>query len=139
MTIDTLQNIVLIFMMIILTYLFWLHMRKSSLEAKILQKILQAISEATQEAKNSITGDFESFRAHFAMDYEVLLNKIKEQQKQINTLTEYLNKQTEATKRHYETQNKEIERLRKELHKTQNMLSRCKKKLQRIKDAHEAS
>ena len=139
MTIDTLQNIILIFMMIILTYLFWLHMRKSSLEAKILQKILQAISEATQEAKNAITGDFESFRAHFAMDYEVLLNKIKEQQKQIDTLTEYLNKQTEAMKQHYATQNEEIERLRKELHKTQNMLSRCKKKLQRIKDAHEAS
>ncbi len=138
MTIDTLQNIILIFMMIILTYLFWLHMRKSSLEAKISQKILQAISEATQEAKNAITGDFESFRAHFAIDYEVLLNKIKEQQKQIDTLTEYLNKQTEAMKQ-YATQNEEIERLRKELHKTQNMLSRCKKKLQRTKDAHEAS
>lgn len=139
MVIDTIQNIFLIFMMIIVIYLLWIHVRKNALEAQILQKVLQSISEATKEAKNAITGDFESFRAHFAVDYEVLLNKIKKQQKQIDTLTEYLNQQTEAIKQHYAAQNEEIRRLRHELHKTQSMLSRCKKRMQRIKNAHEVA
>jgi len=123
-----------------LGYLFWKReAKKEAIESEISQKILKTISEATQESKNKIQGDFESFRAHFAIDYEELLDKIKNQQQQIDKLTELLNRQTEAIRKHYNAQNEEIEILRAELHKTQSMLAKCKKKLKRTRDDNEAA
>jgi DnaJ-domain-containing protein 1 len=104
-----------------------------------LLKILKTISEATQESKNQIQSDFESFRAHFAIDYEELIRKVKDQQQHINKLTELMNKQTEAIRKRYNAQNEEIEILRAELHKTQSMLAKCKKKLKRTRDDNEAA